>query len=79
MTKTGKSVARRYLSALYLLIPVEASVSGMIANPSDAPPEGRRKIIKDRYDIAMTYLKPYEIDDSGNTLPKSKLIKYVEK
>ena len=77
--KSGKSVARSYLSALDLLIPVEASVSGLIASPSDTPPEGRRKIIKDRYDAAMTYLKSYETDDSGNALPKSKLTKYVEK
>ena len=79
MGKTGKSVARSYLSALDLLIPVEASVSGLIANPSETPPEGRRKIIKDRYDTAMTYLKSYETEDSGPDRPKSKLKRYVEK
>ena len=79
MGKSGKSVARSYSSALDLLIPVEASVSGLIADPSNTPPEGRRKIIKDRYDNAMTYLNSYETDDSGKSLPKSKLTKYVEK
>ena len=54
-------------------------MSGLIANPSDTPPEGRRKIIKDRYDTAMTYLKSYEMDESAGALPKSKLTKYVEK
>ena len=54
-------------------------MSGLIASASDTPPEGRRKIIKDRYDSAMTYLKSYETDESGGSLPKSKLSKYVEK
>ena len=54
-------------------------MSGLIASASDTPPEGRRKIIKDRYDSAMTYLKSYETDESGGALPKSKLTKYVEK
>ena len=54
-------------------------MSGLIASTSDTPPEGRRKIIKDRYDSAMTYLKSYETDESGGALPKSKLTKYVEK
>ena len=77
--KTGKSVARSYLSALDLLIPVEASVSGLIASPSDKPVEGRRKIIKDHHDGAMKYLTSLEEDPHGNTLPNSKLSKYVEK
>ncbi|MCJ1379935.1 hypothetical protein MMC17_003038 [Xylographa soralifera] len=83
MGKTGKSVARSYISALDLLIPVEASVSGLIASPSntsqDLELEGRRKIIKDRYDGAMKYLTSYEADTSGFEHPKSKLARYVEK
>ena len=79
MGKTGKSVARSYMSALDLLIPVEASVSGLIANPGETAPEGRRKIIKDRYDTAMNYLKSYETDEPGPDPPKSKLKRYVEK
>lgn len=79
MGKTGRSVARSYMAALDALIPVEASVSGLIANLSGVEPEGHRKIIKDRYDGAMTYLKSQEEDATGNPLPKSKLTKYVEK
>ena len=79
MGKTGRSVARSYIAALDALIPVEASVSGLIANPTGVPPEGHRKIIKDRYDGAMKYLISQEEDAAGNPLPRSKLTKYVEK
>ena len=79
MGKTGRSVGRSYMAALDALIPVEASVSGLIASPSGVPPEGHRKIIKDRYDGAMKYLISPEEDSSGNPLPKSKLTRYVDK
>ncbi|KAF3901320.1 hypothetical protein ABW20_dc0101226 [Dactylellina cionopaga] len=86
MGKTGKSVARSYLAALDLLVPVEASVSGMIAGANDAALDPRRKIIKDRYDSALKYLQSSEEGPSGGavatingSVPKSKLERYVQK
>jgi len=81
MGKTGKSVARSYMSALDLLIPVEASVSGLVATPSTTKAmDPQRKIIKDRYDEAMKYLKsPEEESTAQGTAPASKLSRYVQK
>jgi hypothetical protein len=60
------------MAALDMLIPVEASVSGSIALQSETPLDGTRKMIKDRYDTAMNYLKKVEDGQSAIT-------RYVEK
>lgn len=80
MGNTGRSVSRSYQTVLDLLVPVEASVSGLIAGNSTEAPTGQRAIIKDRYDAAMRYLKSAdEADGVPQAVPSSKLNKYVEK
>ncbi|KAI9769288.1 MAG: hypothetical protein M1839_003765 [Geoglossum umbratile] len=79
MGKTGKSVARSYLTALDLLVPVEASISGLISAPPGTMIEGRKRVIKDRYDTAMRFLTSFEDNLDGKSTPKSKLSRYVEK
>jgi hypothetical protein len=76
--KTGKSVARSYLSTLDLMVPVEASVSGLIGGSDPkAVVEERLVVIRDRYNRAMEYLK--SADDSPNADGRSKLGTYVLK
>lgn len=76
--KTGKSVARSYLSTLDLMVPVEASVSGLIGGSDPkAVVEERLVVIRDRYNRAMDYLK--SADDSPNADGRSKLGTYVLK
>ncbi|KAK0706084.1 hypothetical protein B0T26DRAFT_755616 [Lasiosphaeria miniovina] len=75
--KTGKSVARSYLAALDLLVPIEASVSGVIGNAATQVTDDRLKVIRDRYKASMDYLKSG--DDSPGSAGKSKVETYVAK
>ncbi|PTB62270.1 hypothetical protein BBK36DRAFT_1163305 [Trichoderma citrinoviride] len=75
--KTGKSVARSYLAALDLLVPVEASVSGVIGNESSEVTDERLKTIRDRYKMSMAYLTSPDDTPGGNG--KSKVDTYVQK
>src|ERR1700761_5090058 len=72
MGRTGKSVARSYLTALDALISVESSIASALA--SDKPLTARQTKIRDRYKNAMTYLTSKD-DVSG----KSRLSVYVDK
>jgi len=72
MGRTGKSVARSYLTALDALISVESSISSALA--SDKPLTDRQLKIRDRYQHAMTYLT-----SKDNNSGKSRLSIYVEK
>lgn len=74
MGKTGRSVTRSYLAALDLLIPVEASISGTISTENEQALDPQRRIIRDRYNKAMTFLSSVDKDTH-----KSKLSTYVEK
>ncbi|KAL8804798.1 MAG: hypothetical protein Q9200_005682 [Gallowayella weberi] len=75
MGRTGKSVARSYLAALDLLVPVEASVSGAIALNKGKPLEKRLDIIRERYERSMKFLK-----SPDDLYPRqSKLATYVDK
>jgi hypothetical protein len=75
MGRTGKSVARSYLSALDTLVPVEASVSGSIAlNKDNEKIPEHFKTIRNRYHNAMTFLESAD-ERSG----MSKLSVYVAK
>lgn len=75
MGRTGKSVARSYMAALDLMVPVEASVSGAIALNKGKPLEPRLDIIRNRYNKSMKFLK--EADELNPS--RSKLATYVEK
>ncbi|EHK96225.1 hypothetical protein M7I_8079 [Glarea lozoyensis 74030] len=81
--KTGRSVARSYLSTLDLLVPVQASVSGVVSVSSviSSAPEtivdAQLKVVASRYKNAMDYLK--SPDDSVGANGRSKLQTYVEK
>ena len=76
--KTGKSVARSYLSTLDFMVPVEASVSGVIGgNDPTVVVDQRLMVVRDRYNKAMDYLK--SADDSPNADGRSKLGTYVLK
>ncbi|KKO98960.1 hypothetical protein THAR02_08924 [Trichoderma harzianum] len=75
--KTGKSVARSYLAALDLLVPVEASVSGVIGNDTSVVKDERLKTIRDRYKLSMAYLT--SPDDTPGSNGKSKVDTYVQK
>ncbi|KFZ15399.1 hypothetical protein V501_02727 [Pseudogymnoascus sp. VKM F-4519 (FW-2642)] len=75
--KTGKSVARSYLSTLDFLAPVEASVSGAISSSTPIPTSGRLKVVRDRYLKAMDYLT--SVDDTPGSSGRSKLTTYVDK
>lgn len=75
MGRTGKSVARSYMAALELLVPVEASVSGAIALNKSKPLEKRLDIIRERYNRSMAFLKSPDELSPG----KSKLTSYVDK
>ncbi|KAL7946421.1 hypothetical protein V8C42DRAFT_357282 [Trichoderma barbatum] len=75
--KTGKSVARSYLAALDLLVPVEASVSGVIGSESAVVTDERLKTIRDRYKLSMAYLTSTDDTPGGNG--KSKVDTYVQK
>lgn len=74
--KTGKSVARSYIAALDLLVPVEASVSGVIGT-TDTVTEPRLAVIKNRYNKAMEYLR--SPDDTPGSVGKTKVDTYVSK
>ncbi|MCJ1240206.1 hypothetical protein MMC14_008206 [Varicellaria rhodocarpa] len=73
----NRSVARSYLATLDLLMPVEASVSGVIGSENPAPIDGRLKIVRDRYLKAMDYLK--SVDDTPGANSRSKLATYILK
>ncbi|KAF2745726.1 hypothetical protein M011DRAFT_504598 [Sporormia fimetaria CBS 119925] len=75
--KTGKSVARSYLSTLDLMVPLEASVSGVIGGDPTAVVEERLRVVRNRYDKAMDYLK--SADDAPGSEGRSKLGTYVLK
>ncbi|PTB52852.1 hypothetical protein M431DRAFT_557412 [Trichoderma harzianum CBS 226.95] len=75
--KTGKSVARSYLAALDLLVPVEASVSGVIGNDTSVVKDERLKTIRDRYKLSMAYFT--SPDDTPGSNGKSKVDTYVQK
>ncbi|KAL6798483.1 hypothetical protein J3E68DRAFT_449402 [Trichoderma sp. SZMC 28012] len=75
--KTGKSVARSYLAALDLLVPVEASVSGVIGNDTAVIKNEHLKTIRDRYKLSMAYLTSPDDTPGGNG--KSKVDTYVQK
>jgi hypothetical protein len=75
--KTGKSVARSYISTLDLLVPVEASVSGVIGNNTANIADERLRVIRERYNKAMDYLK--SPDDAPDANGRSKLATYVKK
>ncbi|KAL2880862.1 hypothetical protein SGCOL_003889 [Colletotrichum sp. CLE4] len=75
--KTGKSVARSYLATLDLLIPVEASVSGVIGNETGDVADERLRTIRDRYKLSMSYLT--SPDDTPTGAGKTKVDTYVQK
>ena len=72
MGRTGKSVARSYLTALDSLISVESSIASALAGEKTLT--DRQQKIRNRYQNAMTYLTSKD-DVSG----KSRLSIYVEK
>jgi hypothetical protein len=59
------------------LVPVEASVSGVIGNDPSNVVEERLMVVRDRYTRAMDYLK--SADDSPGANGRSKLATYVMK
>ena len=65
--RTGKSVARSYMAALDLLVPVEASVSGAIALDTGKPLEKRLDIIRQRYNRSMNALTAPDPQNAGRT------------
>ncbi|KAG7042833.1 hypothetical protein JMJ78_0006340 [Colletotrichum scovillei] len=75
--KTGKSVARSYLATLDLLIPVEASVSGVIGNETGEVADERLRTIRDRYKLSMSYLT--SPDDTPTGAGRTKVDTYVQK
>ncbi|KAK6206277.1 uncharacterized protein QIS74_13696 [Colletotrichum tabaci] len=75
--KTGKSVARSYLAALDLLVPVEASVSGVVSNENTNITDPRLKTIRERYKYSMGYLNSPDDTPSGNG--RTKVETYVIK
>ncbi|CCF39588.1 hypothetical protein CH063_10376 [Colletotrichum higginsianum] len=75
--KTGKSVARSYLAALDLLVPVEASVSGVVSNENTNITDPRLKTIRERYKYSMGYLTSPDDTPSGNG--RTKVETYVIK
>ncbi|KAK3365596.1 hypothetical protein B0T24DRAFT_710717 [Lasiosphaeria ovina] len=75
--KTGKSVARSYLAALDLLVPVEASVSGVVSNETTEVTDERLKTIRDRYKYSMSYLT--SPDDTPSGAGRTKVDTYVLK
>jgi hypothetical protein len=75
--KTGKSVARSYLNTLDLMIPIEASVSGVIGGDPSVVVQERLMIVRNRYQRAMEYLK--SADDTAGAEGRSKLGTYVLK
>ncbi|KAF5716168.1 hypothetical protein FMUND_6511 [Fusarium mundagurra] len=75
--KTGKSVARSYLAALDLLVPVEASVSGVVSNETGDITDPRLKTIRERYKYSMGYLTSPDDTPSGNG--RTKVETYVMK
>ncbi|KAL4403651.1 hypothetical protein CABS03_14911 [Colletotrichum abscissum] len=75
--KTGKSVARSYLAALDLLVPVEASVSGVVSNETGNITDPRLKTIRERYKYSMGYLTSSDDTPSGNG--RTKVETYVMK
>ncbi|KXH50060.1 hypothetical protein CSIM01_07318 [Colletotrichum simmondsii] len=75
--KTGKSVARSYLATLDLLIPVEASVSGVIGNEAGEVADERLRTIRDRYKLSMSYLT--SPDDTPTGAGRTKVDTYVQK
>ena len=70
-------MARSYISTLDLLVPVEASVSGVIGSEPAVIADERLKTVRDRYKKAMDYLK--SADDSPGANGRSKLETYVQK
>ncbi|KAF4339605.1 hypothetical protein FBEOM_6481 [Fusarium beomiforme] len=75
--KTGKSVARSYLAALDLLVPVEASVSGVVSNETTEVTDERLRTIRDRYRYSMSYLT--SPDDTPAGAGRTKVDTYVLK
>ncbi|KAK7454896.1 hypothetical protein CaCOL14_005957 [Colletotrichum acutatum] len=75
--KTGKSVARSYLAALDLLVPVEASVAGVVSNETTDVTDPRLKTIQERYKYSMRYLTGPDDTPSGNG--RTKVETYVMK
>uniref|UniRef100_A0A0D2Y3C3 Uncharacterized protein n=1 Tax=Fusarium oxysporum (strain Fo5176) TaxID=660025 RepID=A0A0D2Y3C3_FUSOF len=75
--KTGKSVARSYLAALDLLVPVEASVSGVVSNETAEVTDERLRTIRDRYKYSMSYLT--SADDTPSGAGRTKVDTYVLK
>jgi len=62
---------------LDLLVPVEASVSGVIGNEVAELTDTRLKTIRDRYKLSMAYLT--SADDTPGSNGKSKVDTYVQK
>ncbi|KAM0438111.1 hypothetical protein ACHAQK_006842 [Fusarium lateritium] len=75
--KTGKSVSRSYLAALDLLVPVEASVSGVVSNETGDITDPRLKTIRERYKYSMGYLT--SPDDTPSGSGRTKVETYVLK
>ncbi|KAK8113506.1 hypothetical protein PG984_014032 [Apiospora sp. TS-2023a] len=69
--RSGRSVARSYLSTLDFMVPIEASVSGAIGNDPSTVTDERLKTVRDRYQKAMDYLK--SPDESFTAFGRSKL------
>ncbi|KAJ3532668.1 hypothetical protein NM208_g8337 [Fusarium decemcellulare] len=69
--KTGKGVARSYLAALDLLVPVEASISGVIGNETTEVTDERLKTIRDRYQLSVPYFT--SADDTPGGAGKTKV------
>ncbi|KAM0482234.1 hypothetical protein ACHAP7_004464 [Fusarium lateritium] len=73
--KTGKSLARRYLTALDLLVPVESFVSGVVSNETGDITDPRLKTIRERYKYSMGYLTSQ--DDISSVNGRSKVETYA--
>lgn len=65
------------MAALDLLVPVEASVSGVIGNETAQITDPRLKTIRDRYKLSMAYLT--SPDDTPGSNGRSKVDTYVMK
>lgn len=65
------------MATLDLIVPVEASVSGVIGSEPSVITDERLKTVRDRYTKAMDYLK--SPDDSPGANGRSKLETYVLK
>lgn len=70
-------MARSYLAALDLLVPVEASVSGVIGSETPDITDVRLKTIRDRYKSSMAFLT--SPDDTIKGAGRTKVETYVLK